>query len=193
MTPTPPNPDLTPDQVLARLPELTVVDVRTPGEYAAGHVPGAHNIPLDALRRALPALRAAGGELLLVCASGARAENARVVLAEHGIPAATLTGGTRGWAERGHELHRPRGESRATWAMERQVRFTAGSAVLVGLGLGLLHPAWLLLSAGVAGGLVFSALTDTCGMAAVLSKLPHNRPRPADLDATLAKLGSARG
>ncbi|MFF7468450.1 rhodanese-like domain-containing protein [Streptomyces sp. NPDC008092] len=193
MTPTPPNPDLTPDQALARLPELTVVDVRTPAEYAAGHLPGAHNIPLDSLGRAVPTLRAAPGRLLLVCASGARAERARALLAGHGVPAATLTGGTHGWAERGHELRRPRGESRATWAMERQVRFTAGSAVLLGLALGQLHPAWLLLSAGVAGGLVFSALTDTCGMAAVLSKLPHNRPRPADLDATLAKLGSARG
>ncbi|WP_406431591.1 rhodanese-like domain-containing protein [Streptomyces sp. NBC_00631] len=191
MTSTPPS--LTPDHALARLAELTVVDVRTPGEYASGHIPGAHNIPLDALRRALPALRAADGELLLVCASGARAENARAVLAEHGIAAVTLTGGTNGWAGRGHELRRPQGASRATWAMERQVRFTAGTAVLAGLALGQLHPAWLLLSAGVAGGLVFSALTDTCGMAAVLARLPHNRPRPADLDATLAKIGSARG
>jgi hypothetical protein len=73
--------------------------------------------------------------------------------------------------------------------MEHQVRFTAGSLVLLGLLLGLLvHPALLLLSAGVAGGLVFSALTNTCGMAVVLGRLPHNRPRAADLDATPAAL-----
>ena len=53
-----------------------------------------------------------------------------------------------------------------------------------------MHPAFQLLSAGLAGGLVFSALTDTCGMAVVLGKLPHNRPRAADLDATLAALRS---
>lgn len=41
---------------------------------------------------------------------------------------------------------------------------------------------------GIAGGLVFSALTNTCGMAAMLAKLPHNRPRTADLDNTLAAL-----
>lgn len=105
------------------------------------------------------------------------------------MPAATLTGGTNAWAERGHELHRPAGSTRATWSMERQVRFTAGAVVLTGLGPGLRHPAWRLLSAGVAGGLVFSALTDTCGMAALLSRLPHNRPRPADLDTTLTALG----
>ena len=69
------------------------------------------------------------------------------------------------------------------------MRFTAGAVVLLGLLLGLLvHPAFQILSAGVAGGLVFSALTDTCGMAVILGKLPHNRARPADLAATLATL-----
>jgi rhodanese-related sulfurtransferase len=176
------------DRAHGRLGELTVIDVRTPGEYASGHLPGALNIPLDRLHSALPVLGGAGAELLLVCRSGARSANACALLAEHGVPAATLTGGTVAWAERGHELRRPAGGTRAGWSMERQVRLTAGALVLAGLGLGLLHPAWQLLSAGVAGGLVFSALTDTCGMAALLSKLPHNRPRPADLDATLAAL-----
>jgi hypothetical protein len=75
--------------------------------------------------------------------------------------------------------------------MERQVRLTAGSAVLLGLALGkFVHPAFRLVSAGIAGGLVFSAVTDTCGMAAVLAKLPHNRPRPADLETTLARLAN---
>ncbi|MFE7841827.1 rhodanese-like domain-containing protein [Streptomyces sp. NPDC057474] len=178
------------DQARERLSELTVVDVRTPGEYASGHLPGALNVPLDQLERALPVLKESDAELLVVCRSGARSEKACALLAEHGVTAADLTGGTNAWAAGGHELHRPSGGARATWAMERQVRFTAGALVLVGLGLGLLHPAWELLSAGVAGGLVFAALTDTCGMAAILSKLPHNRPRPADLDATLAALGA---
>ncbi|MFE1290005.1 rhodanese-like domain-containing protein [Streptomyces sp. NPDC058751] len=176
------------DQARDRLAELTVIDVRTPGEYASGHLPGALNVPLDRLRRALPVLGRTRAGLLMVCASGNRSASACALLAEHGVTAATLTGGTGAWAERGHELHRPATTVRAGWSMERQVRFTAGTVVLTGLGLGLLHPAWQLLSAGVAGGLVFSALTNTCGMAALLSRLPHNRPRPADLDATLAAL-----
>ncbi|MEU5313000.1 rhodanese-like domain-containing protein [Streptomyces sp. NPDC021562] len=191
---TTPPPGIDPDHARTRLQEWTVVDVRTPGEYAAGHLPGAHNVPLGSLRRALPALRAVDGGLLLVCASGNRAEQARADLAEHGVQASVLAGGTRGWTERGHGLHRPeRGRSRSPWAMERQVRLAAGAAVLAGLGLGLVHPAWRLLPAGVAGGLVFSALTDTCGMAALLARLPHNRPHATDLDAILARLGSARG
>ncbi|MGW2422907.1 rhodanese-like domain-containing protein [Streptomyces sp. NPDC001709] len=179
-------------QARARLHELTVIDVRTPAEYASGHLPGALNIPLDRIRRALPEIRhAAGhGDVLVVCASGARSDSACKLLAGEGIRTATLTGGTSAWAAEGHELHRPAAcDTRAGWSMERQVRFTAGTVILLGLLLGLLvHPAFQILSAGVAGGLVFSALTDTCGMAALLGKLPHNRPRPADLAATLAAL-----
>ncbi|MER5184876.1 rhodanese-like domain-containing protein [Streptomyces sp. NPDC002896] len=177
-------------QARARLHELTVIDVRTPGEFASGHLPGALNIPLDQLSRALPAIKEAaeGGEILVVCASGARSENACKTLAGHGVTTATLTGGTSAWAEGGHELHRLEGKPRTVWGMERQVRFTAGTIVLIGLLLGLLHPAWQLLSAGIACGLIFSALTNTCGMAAVLAKLPHNRPRPADLDEALTAL-----
>ncbi|UUU26729.1 rhodanese-like domain-containing protein [Streptomyces sp. DSM 40750] len=178
------------EQARERLSELTVVDVRTPGEYASGHLPGALNVPLDQLERALPALKESSAELLMVCRSGARSEKACLLLAEHGVTAATLTGGTLAWVAGGHEVHRPADGAQATWAMERQVRFTAGALVLVGLGLGLLHPAWQLLSAGIAGGLVFSAVTDTCGMAAILARLPHNRPRAADLDATLTALGA---
>ncbi|WP_019359872.1 rhodanese-like domain-containing protein [Streptomyces sp. AA1529] len=174
-----------------RLHELTVIDVRTPGEYAGGHLPGALNVPLDQIPRALPDIRHAAdrGDILVVCASGARSENACRILAENGIETATLSGGTGAWAADGHDLHRPQGAGGATWGMERQVRFTAGTVVLLGLLLGLLvHPAFQLLSAGIAAGLVFSALTNTCGMAALLAKLPHNRPRAADLDATLAEL-----
>ncbi|GJF21039.1 MULTISPECIES: rhodanese-like domain-containing protein [unclassified Streptomyces] len=179
------------DEARTRLHELTVIDVRTPGEYAGGHLPGALNVPLDHIQRALPDIRHAAerGDLLVVCASGARSENAGRVLAENGVSAATLAGGTGAWAADGHELHRPEGASRATWGMERQVRLTAGAIVLLGLLLGLVvHPAFQLLSAGIAGGLVFSALTNTCGMAALLAKLPHNRPRATDLDNTLAAL-----
>lgn len=182
---------LTVEQARTRLPGLTLIDVRTPAEFAGGHLPGALNIPLDDLRRALPALRAAAArrDLLLVCASGRRSENACRTLAGHEVAAVTLEGGTAAWAAGGHELRRPEGPARSVWAMDRQVRFTAGALILLGFVLGLaVHPAFQILSAAVAGGLVFSALTDTCAMAAALGKLPFNRPRGTDLTATLAAL-----
>ncbi|MFE5092461.1 rhodanese-like domain-containing protein [Streptomyces sp. NPDC056638] len=183
---------LTTDIARERLHSLTVIDVRTPGEYAGGHLPGAHNIPLDDLGHALPTLRDAAdrSELLVVCASGARSQNACELLSRNGIPASTLEGGTAAWASTGEALHRPTTTTaRPKWAMDRQVRLTAGSVVLLGLLLGLLiHPAFQLLSAGIAAGLVYSALSNSCAMAALLGKLPYNRTGRAALDHTLAAL-----
>ncbi|MFK0046277.1 rhodanese-like domain-containing protein [Streptomyces sp. NPDC090741] len=172
-------------EAFSRRHELTFVDVRTPAEFASGHLPEAVNIPLDRIGRALPDLRQAAEHrpLLVVCASGARAQNAVATLASHGVDASSLAGGTTAWAAEGHRLAHPEGRPRAVWAMERQVRFTAGSVVLLGLVLGLLvHPAFRLLSAGIAAGLVFSALSNTCGMAVVLGRLPYNQRGKALLD-----------
>ncbi|MFE9848578.1 rhodanese-like domain-containing protein [Streptomyces sp. NPDC005576] len=182
---------LTASAVRERLHTLVVIDVRTPGEYAGGHLPHAHNIPLDDLADALPALREAAdrGDLLLVCASGARSQNAGTTLSSHGIPAASLEGGTVAWTSAGGELHRPATSTAPTWAMDRQVRLTAGSLVLFGLLLGqVVHPAFQLIAAGIAAGLVYSALSNSCAMASLLGKLPHNRTNRTDLNNTLAAL-----
>ncbi|MCX4679560.1 rhodanese-like domain-containing protein [Streptomyces sp. NBC_01433] len=182
---------LSPAQAAARLEEFTVIDVRAPGEYASGHVPGALNVPLDRLPEALPALKSASarGTLLMVCASGVRSTRACEVLSGADIDALTLTGGTSAWEGDGRGLDRPEGAG-AVWPMERQVRLAAGSLVVAGLVAGLRFPAARWLSVGIGSGLVFSALTNTCGMAAALSKLPHNRaPRTAaDLNTTLEAL-----
>ncbi|GGV41172.1 transporter [Streptomyces longisporoflavus] len=185
---TPPT-DLAPAQAAARLDRYTVIDVRSPGEYASGHLPGAHNIPLGDLHHALPELKAAAarGELLMVCASGNRSATAGTELAAADIPAATLAGGTTAWAAEGHPLQPSEGAPTA-WAMDRQVRLAAGSLVVLGLAAGPRFRAARWLAAGVGAGLVYSALTNTCGMAAVLARLPHNRPRAADLSTTLEAL-----
>ncbi len=42
-----------PDEFLRLRSQIPVVDVRSPGEYASGHIPGAVNIPLfDDIQRA---------------------------------------------------------------------------------------------------------------------------------------------
>ncbi|MFB7199768.1 rhodanese-like domain-containing protein [Streptomyces sp. NPDC056240] len=182
---------LTAGTVRERLHTLVVIDVRTPGEYAGGHLPGAHNIPLDDLEHALPTLRevADRSDLLVVCASGARSQNASVTLSRNGIPAAGLEGGTAAWVSAGGDLQRPAATAAPKWAMDRQVRLTAGSVVLLGLLLGLvIHPAFQLLSAGIAAGLVYSALSNSCAMATLIGKLPYNRTDRTDLNTTLAAL-----
>ncbi|MGW0874979.1 rhodanese-like domain-containing protein [Streptomyces sp. NPDC002740] len=168
---------MTAAEAAARPGGFTVVDVRTPGEYAGGHLPGAHNVPLDRLGEATSVLRAAAerGPLLIVCASGARSAKGCAQLAALGVAAATLEGGTGGWAAAGHPVERVAG-ARTAWPMDRQVRLAAGSLVVAGFALGLARPAAHRLSGLIGAGLVFSGVTNTCGMAAVLARLPHNRP-----------------
>ncbi|MEU6377234.1 rhodanese-like domain-containing protein [Streptomyces sp. NPDC046909] len=176
----------------ARLDAFTVVDVRTPGEYAGGHVPGAHNIPLDRLDEAASVLRAVAtrGPLLIVCASGARSAKGCERLAALGVEALSLDGGTGAWAAAGHAVERPAGTGRTPWPMDRQVRLTAGSLVVAGFAAGLVQPPAHWLSGLIGAGLVFSAVTNTCGMAAVLSRLPYNRRAEGapDFHETLARL-----
>jgi hypothetical protein len=61
-------------------------------------------------------------------------------------------------------------------SLERQVRITAGSLVLVGAVLGFfVHPYWIGLSAFIGAGLAFAGITDTCGMGMMLAKMPWNQ------------------
>jgi hypothetical protein len=61
-------------------------------------------------------------------------------------------------------------------SLERQVRIGAGSLVLFGVVLGALSsPLWFALSGFVGCGLIYAGITDRCGMAMVLARMPWNR------------------
>jgi len=73
-----------------------ILDVRTPDEYAAGHVPGAVLIPHDELESRIAEL----GEpraLVVYCKSGRRAGIAEEILAEHGFAVTLLDGSWQAW------------------------------------------------------------------------------------------------
>jgi phage shock protein E len=53
-----------------------LVDVRTPGEFAAGHIPGAINIPLQQLDSRLGELQPMDSAVVVYCRSGHRSGNA---------------------------------------------------------------------------------------------------------------------
>lgn len=185
------TPTLAPAELRAGTADSTlVVDVRAPGEYAAGHVPGAVNVPADHLDELLPDLRAAAERrrLVVVCKAGRRSAAACAKLADAGIEAVGLAGGTQAWSAEGLPVDTAPRQGRAVWAMDRQVRFTAGSLVLLGLALGRRAPKARLVSAGVASGLVYSGVTDTCGMAPLLGRLPFNRPEQGAVDAARSAL-----
>jgi rhodanese-related sulfurtransferase len=74
----------------------TVIDVRNPDEYLAGHLPAAVNIPLPELRErfAEVALLAERGPVLLYCMVGFRSYVAYRILRQRGVEqVATLAGG----------------------------------------------------------------------------------------------------
>jgi rhodanese-related sulfurtransferase len=64
---------------------VKVVDVRTPAEYAAGHVPGAVNIPFDELPQRHAELGAPSTPVLLYCRSGRRTGIATQTLRQKGF------------------------------------------------------------------------------------------------------------
>jgi rhodanese-related sulfurtransferase len=166
-----------------------VLDVRTPGEFETAHIPGSYNLPLDQLREHGQALSASPTPLVLVCRTGSRAREAQVLLHSAGREGIdVLDGGVAAWEQAGLPVVR----GRARWSMERQVRGVAGGLVLASaLGGLFVHRPLGVLAAAVGGGLIYSAITDTCGMAALLGRLPYNRGASCDVRQTLAALGSA--
>jgi rhodanese-related sulfurtransferase len=168
--------------------KLRLLDVRSPGEFAAGRVPGSHNIPLGDLAAAASTLVAGPvTELVVVCQSGGRAALAADVLRAAGHDGVSvLEGGLAAWEQVGGAVE----GGGSAWTIERQVRLVAGSLVAGGVLASLRFPKAKFLSGAVGGGLVFAALSNTCLMGALLAKLPHNRAANADVDAAVAALTS---
>ena len=70
---------------LENIDNALIVDVRTPREYAAGHVRDSINIPLDKIGNSVVKLEKAGQPIVLCCASGARSGRATQLLKNRGI------------------------------------------------------------------------------------------------------------
>lgn len=66
-------------------PEYTVVDVRTPSEYASGHIPSAINVPNEIIQQGnFDSLKDVKEPLMVYCRSGNRSRQAAKVLADEG-------------------------------------------------------------------------------------------------------------
>jgi rhodanese-related sulfurtransferase len=73
----------------------TLLDVRTPAEHRAGHIPGSVNLPLDELSERLAALPS--GDVIVYCQSGQRSHTAAAILSHHHQGVVNLDGGYRTW------------------------------------------------------------------------------------------------
>ena len=153
-----------------------LLDVRTPSEFATGHVPGTQLIPLDDLNPTA-FLRHCGTTdqpIYVLCQSGGRACKAIEQFQRAGFNGCVLVeGGTAAWIAAGLPVER---SASRVISLERQVRIAAGALVLTGVVLGwLIHPGFFGLAAFVGAGLIFAGITDFCGMGLLLAKLPWNR------------------
>jgi glyoxylase-like metal-dependent hydrolase (beta-lactamase superfamily II)/rhodanese-related sulfurtransferase len=92
---------------IAERPELQVLDVRRPGEYAAGHVPRARSLPLDQLALGATSLDRSK-PIAIVCASGYRSNVACSLLRQKGFAGElyNVAGGTTAWVAAGFATER---------------------------------------------------------------------------------------
>jgi len=171
--------------------EVELIDVRSPAEFESAHIGGAVNIPLDVLSGAAARIRSqVAAPVVLVCQEGPRAVQARQHLNAAGLAdAKILDGGMRRWDDSTRPVKR--GVQRLS--LERQVRLVAGGLVLAGIAASVVKPKARFLSGAIGVGLTFSALSNTCAMGNVLSRLPYNRGADYDADAALARVGAHRG
>ncbi|HXQ76357.1 MAG TPA: rhodanese-like domain-containing protein [Acidimicrobiales bacterium] len=78
----------------------SLLDVREPGEWEAGHAPGARHVPLGQLPDRMGELERTG-LIVVVCRSGGRSALATEWLGAAGFDAANLVGGMQEWAHAG--------------------------------------------------------------------------------------------
>ncbi len=165
---------ISPAEVHSSQVEVLLLDVRTPGEYAAAHIEGAVLHPLDRLDPAVVTQLAVGkSRTVVICQSGKRAMQAAETLKTAGHSAvAVLGGGVNAWDAAGLPLIHGQG----VISLERQVRIAAGMLVLTGALLGFfVNTGWIALSGFVGAGLIFAGITDTCGMGMLLARMPWNQ------------------
>ena len=84
----------------------TVIDVRSAEEYAAGHIPGALNIPFDQVAERISTVAAPHG-VALYCMIGPRARMGEVALLAAGYEQVLhLEGGLQAWQASGLPIER---------------------------------------------------------------------------------------
>jgi len=85
-------------EMLERELEPQIVDVRTPAEFARGHVHGALNVPVTALPSRLDSLSLERDRpVVAICLTAHRSVPAVRLLRERGFDAVQLAGGMMAW------------------------------------------------------------------------------------------------
>jgi rhodanese-related sulfurtransferase len=150
-----------------------LVDVRERAEWDGERLEGAVLAPLSGFPASASGLDRSR-PVLTLCTAGVRAADAAKRLEAAGFEdVAVIEGGLDAWKAAGLPVVLGRSGG---WTLERQVRLGAGLLSLAGAVLGYaVHPGFFGVCAFVGAGLAFSGLTNRCGMAFVLLRMPWNR------------------
>jgi rhodanese-related sulfurtransferase len=150
-----------------------LIDVRSPSEFSAAHVTGAVNLPLGSFSASdLAARFPSVKHLYFICQSGTRSAKACEAVKDGPFDLRSVEGGTAAADAAGLPITR---SGHSSISLERQVRIAAGALVLLGAALSvILSPHWILLSGAIGAGLIFAGVTDWCGMALLLARMPWN-------------------
>lgn len=150
-----------------------LIDVRTPAEFETAHIDAALNLPLGSpeLTSYIQSKKNSGDIIYVTCQKGGRANTACEEFSQAGIETRNLKGGMSAWIDAGL----PVVQGKESISLERQVRITAGLLVLIGSILsysGITNA--IIIPTFVGAGLLFAGITDTCGLAMLLSRMPWN-------------------
>ena len=99
------EPEITPQDLLARSDAPLVLDVRSAEEFAGGHVPGALNVSHEQVAARVGELDPSR-EVVVYCERGGRAAQAAEVLSDAGFHVQHLAGDMSGWREQGLPVER---------------------------------------------------------------------------------------
>lgn len=169
-----------------------ILDVRTAMEHGENRLACSHDhVPLDQIKPTDFMLRRGldkSAKVYILCRSGARARKAadlfkaegynNVIVVEGGLIACEAAGYA---TAKQNQNAAPSSSaavamSAASIPLERQVRIAAGGMAAVGAFLALfVHPLFALIPLFVGGGLIYAGVTDRCGLALVLTKMPWNK------------------
>ncbi|MEM9538351.1 MAG: rhodanese-like domain-containing protein [Cyanobacteria bacterium P01_E01_bin.42] len=153
--------------------KITLIDVREPSEFAGEHISGAKRVSLSNFDvTQIP--QDTNKTLVLYCQSQNRSQQAaKQLLAAGWHDIYELQGGLNAWKAENYPV---KINKNAPISIMRQVQIVAGSLVFTGTILGAFISPWFLILSGCVGaGLVFAGVTNTCGMAMLLAKLPYNQ------------------
>lgn len=177
---------------VSRHEPVELIDVRTPEEFREVHAAGARLVPLEKLDpQTVMQEQGRSGDrpLYFICQMGGRSGRACAMLMALGYKnVVNVEGGTDAWIAAGLPVESgdgpvPRADTvcaipagHSSISIERQIKITHGSLIVLSLALGaVVHHWWYALAAVVGAGQIATGLTDLCGTRAFLANMPWNR------------------